>query len=57
MWLFQWFICLFLYNLPLAYAPPIISFIMLEKGFALVRIALATIIRVNDLLTGTDNQL
>lgn len=57
MWLFQWFICLFLYNLPLAYAPSIISFVIVEKGFALVRIALATIMGVNLLLRGASDQL
>lgn len=57
MWIFQWFICLFLYNFPLSYASTIISFVMIEKEFAAVRIALAAIIGIKKLLIGTEEQL
>jgi hypothetical protein len=52
MWVFQWFICLFIYNFPLTYASSIVSFVMMERGFALVRIAIAAILGFKELLIG-----
>lgn len=44
MWIFQWFICFFIYNLPIEYIFDIYAFILKEKGFALVRLAVSIMI-------------
>lgn len=43
LWVFQWFICLFIYSFPRIYMSDILTFIWREKGFACIRLALALI--------------
>jgi hypothetical protein len=41
LWLFQWFITLFIYSLPLSYIRDIFNFIIVKRYFATIRIAVA----------------
>lgn len=40
MWIFQWFICFYIYNFPIKYIEQIFTFILKYKGFAAIRIAI-----------------
>ena len=41
MWIFQWFITFFVYSFPLEYIRELITFILLHKDFASIKLALA----------------
>ena len=47
MWIFQWFITFFVYSFPFEYIKDLVTFILLHKDFASIKLALA----IMDILT------
>lgn len=44
LWIFQWFITLFLYSLPVSYIQDLLNFIVVKRYFAAVRLAVGIVV-------------
>lgn len=41
LWIFQWFLCFYIYSFPIAFIKPILTFVWEHKELALVKLAVA----------------
>lgn len=52
LWIFQWFLTLFIYSFPIGYIPHFLTFIVVKKRFAAVRIAVAIVQTLEKYISG-----